>query len=123
MSSNPVENPGFRPQQEVRPQRQEVDPILGAAEPSLRPTSSPRWTSTTKLLMGLIIVGIVAFLLYRFTSLITPLLMVFILAYLLQPVATLMMRRPRITYEAAVLRHFTARLEEIADTPAVTGAR
>jgi tryptophanase len=33
------------------------------------------------------------------------------------------MRGLRITYEAAVLRHFTARLEEIADSPAVTGAR
>ena len=46
-------------------------------------TTSPRWSSTTKLLVGLVVVGIVAFLFVRFTSLITPLLMVFILAYLL----------------------------------------
>src|SRR5688572_10694236 len=56
-------------------------------EPHL--TSSPRWSPTTKLLVGLVVVGIIAFLFIRFTSLITPLLMVFILAYLLHPVTTL----------------------------------
>src|SRR3990172_1146760 len=65
-------------------------------------TSSPRWNSTTKLLVGLVIVGIVAFLLYRFTSLLTPLLIVFILAYLLHPVATLMSRGFRISWKASV---------------------
>ena len=35
-------------------------------------TTSPRWSSTTKLLVGLVIVGIIAFLFLRFTSLITP---------------------------------------------------
>ena len=53
-------------------------------EPSF--TTSPRWSSTTKLLVGLVVVGIVAFLLFRLTSLITPLMIVFILAYLLKPV-------------------------------------
>ena len=52
-------------------------------------TSSPRWSPTTKLLVGLVVVGIIAFLFIRFTSLITPLLMVFILAYLLHPMATM----------------------------------
>jgi len=33
------------------------------------------------------------------------------------------MRGLRLTYEAPMLRHFTARLEEIAETPAPTGAR
>jgi len=65
-------------------------------------TTSPRWNSTTKLLMGLVIVGIVAFLLYRFTSLITPLLMVIILAYLLHPIATLLARGFRVSWKASV---------------------
>jgi predicted PurR-regulated permease PerM len=69
-------------------------------EPRL--TSSPRWSSTTKLLVGLVLVGIVAFLLYRFTSLITPLLIVFILSYLLHPVVTLMARGLRISWKASV---------------------
>ena len=64
--------------------------------------SSPRWSPTTKLLMGLVIVGIVAFLFFRFTSLITPLLIVFILAYLLHPLTTLMSRGLRISWKASV---------------------
>src|SRR5512147_1182586 len=64
--------------------------------------TSPRWTPTTKLLVGLVMVGIVAFLLFRFTSLITPLLMVFILAYLLQPVAALFSNGLHITWKASV---------------------
>src|SRR5262245_22178460 len=65
-------------------------------------TTSPRWSSTTKLLVGLVVVGIVAFLFIRFTSLITPLLIVFILAYLLQPVATLLSRALSVSWKASV---------------------
>jgi predicted PurR-regulated permease PerM len=53
-------------------------------------------------LVGLVVVGIVAFLFIRFTSLITPLLMVFILAYLLHPVATMISYWLRISWRAAV---------------------
>jgi predicted PurR-regulated permease PerM len=65
-------------------------------------TTSPRWSSTTKLLVGLVIVGIIAFLFIRFTSLLTPLLMVFILAYLLHPVATMISYWLRVSWRAAV---------------------
>ena len=65
-------------------------------------TNSPRWSSTTKLLVGLIMVGIVAFLFIRFTSLITPLLIVFILAYLLHPVTTVLSHSLNISWKAAV---------------------
>jgi predicted PurR-regulated permease PerM len=65
-------------------------------------TTSPRWSPTTKLLVGLVIVGIVAFLFFRFTSLLTPLLMVFILAYLLHPVATMIAYWLRVSWKAAV---------------------
>lgn len=65
-------------------------------------TTSPRWSSTTKLLVGLVVVGIVAFLFFRFTSLITPLLIVFILAYLLHPAATLLSRALSISWKASV---------------------
>lgn len=64
--------------------------------------TSPRWSPTTKLLVGLVIVGIVAFLFFRFTSLLTPLLMVFILAYLLQPVATMISYWLRVSWKASV---------------------
>lgn len=65
-------------------------------------TKSASWGSTTKLLIGLVIVGIVAFLLYRFSNLITPLLMVFVLAYLLHPVNALIARGLRLSWKASV---------------------
>jgi predicted PurR-regulated permease PerM len=65
-------------------------------------TTSPSWGSTTKLLIGLVIVGIAAFLLYRFSSLIPPLLMVIVLAYLLHPVIALIARGLRLSWKAAV---------------------
>lgn len=103
MSSDHVGKLGFRrrPRRRTQPQAPLLEPVLETVQASARP-SSPRWTSTTKLLVGLVLVGIVAFLLYRFTSLITPLLMVFILAYLLHPVATLIARGFRISWKAAV---------------------
>jgi len=65
-------------------------------------TSSPRWGSTTKLLAGLVIVGILAFLLNRFASLVTPLLMIFILAYLLHPLTSAISRGLGISWRASV---------------------
>jgi predicted PurR-regulated permease PerM len=65
-------------------------------------TTSPSWSSTTKLLIGLVIVGILAFLLYRFSNLVPPLLMVFVLAYLLHPVNALIARGLRLSWKASV---------------------
>ena len=64
--------------------------------------ASPRWSSTTKLLVGLIIIGIIAFLLYRFTSLVPPLLMIFVLVYLLHPVTAAFSRGLGISWRASV---------------------
>lgn len=64
--------------------------------------TSPRWSSTTKLLVGLVTVGLVVFLIYRFTSLIPPLLMIFIIAYLLHPLTALIANNLRISWKAAV---------------------
>jgi predicted PurR-regulated permease PerM len=52
--------------------------------------------------VGLVVVGIIAFLFIRFTSLITPLLMVFILAYLFHPIATMISYWLRVSWKAAV---------------------
>ena len=64
--------------------------------------TSPRWGSSTKLLIGLVIVGILAFLIYRFASLITPLLFIFVLAYLLHPLTSLISRGLGISWRASV---------------------
>lgn len=91
-----------RPLQRFERREQLLEPVVQSVEPSVRSSSSPRWSAGTKLLVGLVIVGIVAFLLLRFTSLITPLLMVFIVAYLLHPVATLLARGLRISWQASI---------------------
>lgn len=69
---------------------------------SPEPIPSPRWSSTTKLLVGLVIVGIVAFLLSRFSNLIPPLLMIFVLTYLLHPIAAFVSRRLAIAWRTSV---------------------
>ena len=67
-----------------------------------RPVSSPRWSSTTKLLVGLIMVGIAAFLLSRFANLITPLLLITIIVYLLHPVTSAVARGLGVSWKIAV---------------------
>ncbi|HXF85248.1 MAG TPA: AI-2E family transporter [Anaerolineales bacterium] len=64
--------------------------------------TSPHWSSTTKLLAGLVILGIIAFLLNRFASLLPPLLLIVIIVYLLHPVASFLSRTLRISWRAAV---------------------
>ena len=67
-----------------------------------RPVKSPYWTSTTKLLVGLVTIGIVAFLLARFQSLLPPLLIIFVIAYLFHPLTALIANGLGISWKAAV---------------------
>jgi predicted PurR-regulated permease PerM len=64
--------------------------------------SSPRWGSMTKLVVALTFIGLIAWLLSRFQSLIPPLLMAFILSYLLYPVASFLNRKLYFSWRAAV---------------------
>jgi predicted PurR-regulated permease PerM len=48
---------------------------------------SPHWGSTTKLVLGLTIVALVAALFIRFTGIVGPLILAFVLAYLFHPIA------------------------------------
>jgi len=65
-------------------------------------TPSPRWSATTKLLVGLVILSIMAFLIYRFSNLVPPLLMIFILTYLLHPVTASLSRGLRLPWKLSV---------------------
>jgi len=65
-------------------------------------TASPRWSATTKLLIGLVILGVFTFLLYRFSNLIGPLLMIFIITYLLHPLNAWISRTLRIPWKVSV---------------------
>ncbi len=68
-----------------------------------RNTSSPRWSSTTKIVVGLTFVAIVAALLIRFRQIIGPLFIAFVMSYLLYPVACFMHKRLKLSWRLASL--------------------
>ena len=63
-----------------------------------KPSSSPRWSSTAKLVVGLTIAGLGAALIFRFQNILAPLLFSFILAYLFHPIASFFNRRLKIPW-------------------------
>jgi predicted PurR-regulated permease PerM len=63
---------------------------------------SPHWGSTTKLILGFTIVAIIAALLVRFRGIIGPLILAFVLAYLIHPVAGRLSRFAHIPWRTAV---------------------
>jgi predicted PurR-regulated permease PerM len=65
------------------------------------PRSSPPWSSTTKLVVSLTVVAIVAYLLVQFRGIIVPLLLAFVLAYLLSPLAGFLQTRLHLSWGLA----------------------
>jgi len=63
---------------------------------------SPAWDSSTKLLIGLTLIALLAALIWRFSNLVTPLMMVFIIVYLLHPVTAFVSRILHVSWGAAV---------------------
>jgi predicted PurR-regulated permease PerM len=63
---------------------------------------SPKWSATTKTVVGMAIVGILAALLIGFRNIIGPLILAFILAFLLHPVSAWISRKTNISWRAAV---------------------
>jgi predicted PurR-regulated permease PerM len=63
---------------------------------------SPLWSSTTKLVVGLTLVTAVAALLVSFNNLIGPLLIAFILSYLLHPLASRLNEQPKWSWRGSV---------------------
>lgn len=67
-----------------------------------QPTTSPPWGRTTKLVVALTFVAIIAGLLIRFHTIIVPLLMAFVLSYLFHPIAGFLDRSLPISWRTAV---------------------
>jgi predicted PurR-regulated permease PerM len=63
---------------------------------------SPRWNNTTKLVVGITFVAIVAGLLIKFQNILPPLILSFTLVYMLYPIAALLNRRAHFSWGAAV---------------------
>lgn len=72
------------------------------SEPPRVSSGSPRWGATTKLVIGLTLAAISAFLLVRFLNIVGPLLLSFILAYLIYPLAEQARISLRIPWRLAV---------------------
>jgi predicted PurR-regulated permease PerM len=65
-----------------------VDNIIEPPEEKIKvPVPSPKWSNNTKLLVGLTFAAIAAYMLIQFHTLLGPLLVSFILAYLFYPVS------------------------------------
>lgn len=70
--------------------------------PPTLPTESPKWGSTTKLVVSLAFVAMFAALLVTFRNIIGPLLLAFILAFLIHPVAAWASRTVHLSWRMAV---------------------
>jgi predicted PurR-regulated permease PerM len=63
---------------------------------------SPRWTPTTKLIAGFTLVAVIAFALAKFQAFLPPLIMTFLLVYLLYPAAKFFEGKLRISWGLAI---------------------
>ncbi len=61
-------------------------------------TTSPRWSGTMKLVVALLLSVITIYLLFRFKAYLAPLLLSFLLAYLLHPTASFLSRKLKIPW-------------------------
>jgi len=66
------------------------------------PTASPPWSSGTKIIIGLTMIAIVAALVIQFRNIIGPLLLAFILAYLMHPLASWVNRVTKMSWRLSV---------------------
>ncbi len=66
------------------------------------PRASPPWSPTTKLVVSLTVVAVLAGLIIQFRGIIVPLLLAFMLAYLFSPLAERLQRRLHFSWQLAV---------------------
>jgi predicted PurR-regulated permease PerM len=71
-------------------------------EPLNNESLSPRWPSGTKLVVSLTLAAILIVLVMRFRNIIGPLLITFILAYLIYPIAVRLTRKLKLKWQVTV---------------------
>jgi predicted PurR-regulated permease PerM len=87
---------------EIEPQPEDTDPLEEIPVSGPASMITPHWGSTTKLIIGLSVVAIGAFLLLRFMNIVGPLLVAFIFAYLLYPLAESAQKELHLSWRIAV---------------------
>lgn len=65
-------------------------------------SESPRWSSTTKLVVMLSLVAILAFALVKFQYLLGPLVLAFVFSYLIHPLASMITNKLKIPWQGTV---------------------
>lgn len=70
-------------------------------KPETKALVSPAWGNTTKLVISLSAIGVVAFLLVRFSDILGPLVLAVLLSYLLHPMAGWLQRWSRMSWRVA----------------------
>jgi len=88
--------------QTVPSENQDLQSTPPAPAPGPRTPRSPRWSSSTKLIVGLSLVALFAFLLFRFLNIVGPLILAFVIAYLLYPIAEQVSKRLKISWRFTV---------------------
>lgn len=96
-----------------------TDPVPNPDLPAYVP--SPRWGSNIKLIVGLTIVGLILALMIYFRNIIGPLLLSFILAVLIQPLAAKFSQSARISWRLSVNLIFLVLLVVIISVLTVSG--
>ena len=85
------------------------------------PSASPRWSSTTKLIVSLTLVAIVAGLVIQFRNIIGPVLLALTLAYLLHPVAGWVSHTTKFSWRVSVAIVFVIMVLIIGGLTTVAG--
>lgn len=67
-----------------------------------KPQASPGWNSTTKSIIGLTLAGILVVLVIYFRAFIGPLILVFVLSYLLHPLASFLSQHTHLSWRGSV---------------------
>jgi predicted PurR-regulated permease PerM len=74
----------------------------------------PHWSSGTKLVIVLLLIGLGIYLIYRFGAVIKPFILAVILAYVLSPLADWFQRRSRVRRAVAILLAYLVLLLAVA---------
>jgi predicted PurR-regulated permease PerM len=91
---------------------------MSVEKPDLR---SPKWSSTLKTAVGLTIAGLIMALLIYFRSIIGPLILAFILIYLLHPLAAFLNSHTRLSWRASVNIIYVILLVLVIGSSTLTG--
>ena len=83
------------------------------------PEPRPRWSSSTKLTVLLLLLGLGIFLLYHFSAAVTPMILAVLLAYILSPIVTWIQRRLRLRRGLATLLAYLVLLVILVSIPLV----